>query len=71
MVKEMKRSEMNEIIAENPECEHIEVTEVDGKFHAKINDTTYVAGNPFGLDSLLDLAGHPRPRNLYLIDEED
>jgi hypothetical protein len=39
------------------------VTEVDGKvFRAK---------SAFGLDSLLDDAGIPKPRNLYLVDEPD
>ena len=44
---------------ENSEC----VTEVDGKvFRAK---------NAFGLDSMLDDAGIPKPRNLYFVDAPD
>lgn len=39
------------------------VTEVDGKvFRAK---------TPFGLDSKLDDAGIPKPRNLYFVDAPD
>jgi hypothetical protein len=39
------------------------VTEVDGQ--------VFRAGTAFGLDSLLDDAGIPKPRNLYFIDEPD
>lgn len=30
----------------------------------------YESRNPFGLDSKLDMAGLPRPRNLHLVDRE-
>lgn len=49
--------------------------EDDGRFTAYYDDGTtrghkIVATNPFMLDSMLDEAGAPRPRNLYLIGAE-
>lgn len=39
------------------------VTDVDGK--------VFRARNQFGLDSKLDDAGIPKPRNLYFVDDPD
>ena len=49
--------------------------ENDGRYTAYYDDGTarghkIVATNPFKLDSMLDEAGAPRPRNLYLIGEK-
>lgn len=39
------------------------VTDVDGK--------VFRAQTPFGLDTKLDMAGIPTPRNLYFVDAPD
>lgn len=49
--------------------------ETNGTYTAYYDDGTtrghkIIATSPFGLDSMLDEAGAPRPRSLYLIGEE-
>ena len=47
------------------------VRETAGGYEAVYEGEICLASNPFGLDSLLDSAGAPRPRNLYLITEDE
>ena len=45
---------------------------MDGdNFVAAWDGREFRAGNPFGLDSKMDEAGVPQPRNLFLIDNEE
>lgn len=44
-------------------------TESTPMYVAEWEGVEYRAGNPFGLDSALTLAGVPAPRNLFLIDQ--
>lgn len=45
--------------------------EEDGEFVTEVDGRVFRAHTPFGLDSQLDDAGIPAPRNLYFVDEPD
>lgn len=47
----------------------VHVREDGDEYVAEWEGVEYRAGNPFGLDSALTLAGVPAPRNLFLIDQ--
>ncbi len=47
------------------------VWDENGEFVTDVDGKVFRAKTPFGLDSQLDDAGIPKPRNLYFVDAPD
>lgn len=47
------------------------VWDEDGEFVTEVDGIVFRARTPFGLDSKMDDAGIPKPRNLYFVDAPD
>jgi hypothetical protein len=67
----MKKSEAITLHLKHWEKFPVFVWEEDDELVTQVDGKVFVASNAFGLDSMLDAAGIPAPRNLYFIDEPD